>query len=80
MFYQKKTERWINDKFPLGAKVTHEDISPAPPATPTVVALPPQANTVIDGSQFKTFTEDEITEIKSNLNMIMDSQTNAHFN
>jgi hypothetical protein len=50
MFYHKKTERWIPDRFPLGAKMTQEAVvvATAPLATPTVVVAPPaQVNTEI---------------------------------
>jgi hypothetical protein len=42
MFYHKKTERWIPDRFPLGAKVTQEAVPVAtvPLATPTLVGAP----------------------------------------
>jgi hypothetical protein len=43
MFYHKKTKRWIHDRFPLGAKVTHEAVvvAPAPLATTAIVSIPP---------------------------------------
>jgi hypothetical protein len=43
MFYHKKTERWIPDRFSLGAKVTQEAVVVAtvPLATPTEVGVPP---------------------------------------
>jgi hypothetical protein len=76
MFYHNNTERWINDRFPLGAIVMQEVATPAPSETPTSMALPPQANTLIKGTQSKTFIKDKIIEMKSNLNMIMASQIN----
>jgi hypothetical protein len=78
MFYHNKTERWIPDCFPLGAKVTQEAVvvTPAPLAAPTIVSFPlAQADTATDGGKSNTFTKDEISEMKSNLNMIMDSQS-----
>jgi hypothetical protein len=51
-----------------------------PLATPTIVGVPPvQVNTAISDGHSKTFTKDEISEIKSNLNMIMDSQIHEYF-
>jgi hypothetical protein len=82
MFYHKKTGRWIPNCFPLGAKVTQEAVSVAtvPLATPTQVAPPPvQINTTISDGHSKTFTKDQISEMKSNLNMIMASQINEDF-
>jgi hypothetical protein len=83
MFYHKKTEHWIPDRFPLGVKVTQEAVAVAtvPLATPTLVAPPPQVqiNTAISDGHSKTFTKDEISEMKSNLNMIMASQINEYF-
>jgi hypothetical protein len=82
MFYHKKTKRWIPDRFPLGTKVTQEEVAVAtvPLATPTQVGAPPvHINTAISDGQFKTFTRDEISEMKSNLNMIMASQINEYF-
>jgi hypothetical protein len=79
IFYDKKTERWIPDRFPQGAKVTQEVVvvPPAPLATPTIVGVPPaQANTAISDGHSKTFIKDEISEMKSNLNMTMASQIN----
>jgi hypothetical protein len=82
MFYHKKTERRIPDRFPLGAKVTQEAVAVAtvPLATPTLVGAPlEQINTAISDGHSKTFTKDEISEMKSNLNMIMASQINEYF-
>jgi hypothetical protein len=82
MFYHKKTERWIPDRFPLGVKVTQEAVALAtvPLATPTIVGFPSvQINTAISNGHFKTFTKDEISEMKSNLNMIMAIQINKYF-
>jgi hypothetical protein len=82
MFYHKKIERWIPDRFPLGAKVTQESVAVAtvPLATLTLVGVPPvQINTAISDGQYKTFTKEEISEMKSNLNMIMASQINKYF-
>jgi hypothetical protein len=82
MFYHKKTERWMPDRFPLGAKVTQEAVAVAtvPLATPTIFGVPPvQINTAISDCHYKTFTKDEIFEMKSNLNMIMASQINEYF-
>jgi hypothetical protein len=82
MFYHKKTERWIPDSFPLGAKVTQEAVAVAtvPLTTPPIVRVPPvQINTAISDGHSKTFTKDEISEMKSNLNMIMASQINEYF-
>jgi hypothetical protein len=82
MFYHKKTELWIPDHFPLGSKVTQEAIVVAtvPLATPTVGCVPPaQVNTASSDIHSKTFTKDEISEMKSNLNMIMASQINEYF-
>jgi hypothetical protein len=84
MFYHKKTERRIPDRFPLGAKVTQEAVAVAvatvPLATPTQVGVPPvQINTAISDGHSKTFTKDGISEMKSNLNMIMASQINECF-
>jgi hypothetical protein len=82
MFYHKKTERWIPDRFPLGAKVTQEAVAVAtvPLATPTIVGVPPvQINTAISDGHSKIFTKDEISEMKSNLNMIMASQIKEYF-
>jgi hypothetical protein len=76
MFYHKKTEHWIPDRFPLGAKVTQEAlvVATVPLTTPTIVGVPPvQINTTISDSHSKTFTKDEISEMKSNLNMVMAS-------
>jgi hypothetical protein len=81
-FYHKKTERWIPDRFPLGAKVMQEAVTVAtvPLATPTIVGVPlVQINTAISDGHSKTFTKDEIFEMKSNLNMIMASQINEYF-
>jgi hypothetical protein len=46
IFYHKKTERWIPDRFPLGAKVAQEAVAVAtvPLATPTQVGAPPRAD------------------------------------
>jgi hypothetical protein len=46
MFYHKKTERWIPDRFPLGVKVTQEAVVVAtvPLATPTQAGVPPCAD------------------------------------
>jgi hypothetical protein len=82
MFYHKKTERWITDRFPLGSKVTQEAvvIATAPLKTSTIVGVHPfQVNTAISDGHSKTFTKDEISEMKSNLNMIMASQINEYF-
>jgi hypothetical protein len=82
MFYHKKTERWIPDRFPLGAKVTQEAlvVSTVPLAMPTIIGVPPvQVNTAISDGHSKTFTKDEISEMKSNLNMIMAIQINEYF-
>jgi hypothetical protein len=67
MFYHKKTERRIPDRFPLGSKVTQEavDVATVPLATPTIVGVPPvQINTAISDGHSKTFTKDEIYEMK----------------
>jgi hypothetical protein len=82
IFYHKKTDRWIPDNFLLGVKLTQEAIvvAPAPLATPTIVGVPPvRANTAISDGHSKTFTKDEISEMKSNLNIIMASQINEYF-
>jgi hypothetical protein len=82
MFYHKKTERWIHDRFPLGAKVTQEAVFVAtvPLATPTIFGVPPvQMNTEISDGHSKTFTKDEISKMKSNLNMIIASQIKEYF-
>jgi hypothetical protein len=55
-------------------------IATVPLATPTIVGVPPvQVNTAISDGHSKTFTKDEISEMKSNLNMIMASQINEYF-
>jgi hypothetical protein len=82
IFYHKKTERWIPDFFPLGAKVTQEVVAVAtvPLAMPRIVGIPPMhINTAISDGHSKTFTKDEISEMKSNLNMIMAIQINKYF-
>jgi hypothetical protein len=82
MFYHKKTERWIPNRFPLGAKVTQEAVfvATAPLAPPTIVGAPPvQVNTAISDGHSKTVTKDEISEMKSNLNIIMASHINEYF-
>jgi hypothetical protein len=69
----------IPDRFPLGAKVTQETVAVAtvPLSTPALVRVPPvQINTAISDGHSKTFTKDEIYQMKSNLNMIMASQIN----
>jgi hypothetical protein len=51
-----------------------------PLATPTQVGVPPvKINTAISDGHSKTFTKVEISEMKSNLNMIMASQINEYF-
>jgi hypothetical protein len=74
MFYHKKTELWIPDRFPLGVKVTQEALAVAmvPLARPTI-------NTAISDGHSKTFTKDEISEMKSNLNIIMACQITEYF-
>jgi hypothetical protein len=82
MLYHKKTERWIPDRFLLGAKVMQEAVTVAtvPLATPTIVGVPPvHINTAISDGHSKTFTKNEISEMKSNLNMIMVSHINEYF-
>jgi hypothetical protein len=82
MFYQKKTARWIRDRFPLGAKVTQYAVFvvTVPLPTPTIVGVPPvQVNTAVSDGHSKTFTKDEISEMKQNLNMIMAIQINEYF-
>jgi hypothetical protein len=55
-------------------------VATAPLATPTIVGVPPvQVNTAISDGHSKTFTKDEISEMKSNLNMIIASQINLYF-
>jgi hypothetical protein len=76
MFYNKKTEPWIPDRFPLGEKLMQEGvfIPTVPLATPTIFGVPPvQVSTAISDGHSKTFTKDEISEMKSNLNMDMAS-------
>jgi hypothetical protein len=68
MFYHNNTERWIPDRFPLGAKMTQEAVvvATAPLATPTIAGVPPvQINTAISDGHSKTFTKDENSEMKS---------------
>jgi hypothetical protein len=76
MLHHKKIERWIDDCFPVGAKVTYEVVPLAPPATPTNAAFPDQANTAIDRNHSKNFNKEKITEMETNLNMSMASQIN----
>jgi hypothetical protein len=55
-------------------------VATEPPTPPTIVGVPPvQVNTAISDGHSKTFTKDEISGIKSNLNMIMASQINEYF-
>jgi hypothetical protein len=55
-------------------------VATEPPKPPTIVGVPPiQVNTAISDGHFKTFTKGEISEMKSNLNMIMASQINEYF-
>jgi hypothetical protein len=82
MFYHKKTERWIPNRFPLGTKVTQEAVAVAtvPLVTPKQASVPTmQINTAISDGHSKTFTKDEISDMKSNLNMVMASQINEYF-
>jgi hypothetical protein len=47
-------------------------VATAPLATPTIVGVPPvKVNNAISDGHSKTFTKDEISEMKSNLNIIM---------
>jgi hypothetical protein len=82
MFYDKKIERWIPDRFSLGAKVTQEAVvvPTVPLTTPTIVDVPPvQVNTAISDGHSRTFTKDEISGMKSNLNVIMAIHINKYF-
>jgi hypothetical protein len=55
-------------------------IATAPLATSTIIGVPlVQVNTAISDGHSKTFTKDDISEMKSNLNMIMASQINEYF-
>jgi hypothetical protein len=55
-------------------------IATAPLTTPIIVGVPPvQVSPEISDGHSKTFTKDEISEMKSNLNMIMANQINKYF-
>jgi hypothetical protein len=55
-------------------------VATAPLATPTIFGVSPvEVNTAISDGYSKTFTKDDISEMKSNLNMIMVSQIIEYF-
>jgi hypothetical protein len=65
MFYHKKIDLLINGRFPFGGKVT-QDVTPEPPTTTPVVAIPTQANSSQHSNRWysvQNLTKDEITKM-----------------